>query len=153
MEAVCTLSMLLLFWMNDACFLRCGYLPFWQCGYWNCVYFSLQSQNSCSCKVPVCVVGQVSSGRDAFPPSYFPLFFFFLYYNPAFLILLPAILWGLQWIAMATGQPGLHTKWRHLHEGLTEQGDKSVNDANKQNKLPTTAVAPLGCVTLWDGGT
>lgn len=47
-----------------------------------------------SCKVPLCVVQQ-KSGKDtvsSFPLSLFFSFLFFLYYNPAFLILPPAIL-------------------------------------------------------------
>lgn len=74
-------------------------------------------------------------------------FFFWLYYNPAFFILLPAIWQGLQWIAMATGQPCLHTKWRYLHEG-SQRKEISDSNANKENKLPVTAVAPLGFITL-----
>lgn len=49
---------------------------------------------------------------------------------------------------MATGQPCLHTKWRHFHEG-SQRKEISDNDTNKENKLTLTAVAPLGFIILW----
>lgn len=126
-------------------------VAYWQCDCWSYVLiFHSSPQKLCSCKEQ-CGMWWNRIGVEKMPFLLRSLFFLCVcvfIYNPAFFILLPTLWQGLQWIAMSTGQPCLHTKWRHLHEG-SQRKEISDNDANKENKLTLIAVAPLGFIVLW----